>query len=395
MSSFFDELPDIPEKGGIFSDEYSKDTRKEKLNLSIGMIFDDDGKRKELKFIKEVETEIFEKNLDKEYSTLLGLPDYNKAVFKHFFPNNDLVEGGNFFCTQSATGGSALRVGSEILRKFLNETIYVSNLTFSFYSYLFNECNIKSYPYYDKDTKTLDFKNLQTFLHHLPDNSVINLQLCNHNPTGLDLNEQQWDTLAKLFQEKKHFAFFDCAYLGLASGSFEKDLYGLHCFLNHKVEFFLAYSSAKSSLNYSDDVGALIGWIKDPKIVENILSNIACINRGYFSFSSLQGARIIQNILSTRRIDLEKEISSIVSDLNEKRKTIVSLLTAQNADSELINLIRHQKGIYLFLDLNNEQVEIFKKKFGIYVCDYGRVNLTGLNKSNIEYFTENLVKLIK
>lgn len=393
MSSYFDNISEV-KTNDLFSNDFEKDTRKNKINATIGMIFDKNGKIQERSFIKTIEKELYDQNLDKEYSTLLGLADFNKAVFNLFFPNEELVEGGNFFCTQSATGGSALRIGSDILRRFLNKTIHVSNLTFSLYNFLFSECNIEKYPYYDRETKSLDVEEMVKYLNHIPDESVINLQVSNHNPTGLDLNQQQWEKLAKVFSQKKHFAFFDSAYLGYSTGDFQKDLLGVNIFLKNKIEFFLAYSSAKSTLNYSDDIGALIGFIKDPEIVNNIKSNLAVINRGYYSFSSLQGARIVTRMINTKKVELENEVAEIVKRLDDNRAKIVELLTEKRVNEKQINLIKSQKGIYLFLDLDSNQVKRFRDEFGVYVCENGRANLTALNESNITLFAESLAKLL-
>jgi aspartate aminotransferase len=393
--SYFENIKEIPTEEGLFSNEFEKDTRKDKLNCSIGMIYDEEGNKKEISFIKEVETELFNKNLNKEYSTLLGLQEFNQSVFKLFFPNEELVEGGNFFCIQSSTGGSALRIGSDLLRKNLSNDIYVSDPTFSMYKYLFSQANIKHYPYYDKENKCLDFDGFITFLNHLPEQQVINIQVSNHNPTGLDLSEKQWEILAKTFLTKKHFAFFDCAYLGYSTGKFDKDLFGVHTFLKNKIEFFLAYSSAKTTLNYSDDIGALMGWLNDSEIVKNVLSNLAVINRSYYSFASLQGARIVNHFLTLKKSELEKEINSIVLNLNDKREYFVKLLLENNVNRKVVELVKSQKGIYLFLDLNDLQVAKLKKDHGIYLCENGRANLSSLNKNNIERFVEAYLSIIK
>eukprot|EP00340_Litonotus_pictus_P002292 CAMPEP_0170515008 /NCGR_PEP_ID=MMETSP0209-20121228/1493_1 /TAXON_ID=665100 ORGANISM="Litonotus pictus, Strain P1" /NCGR_SAMPLE_ID=MMETSP0209 /ASSEMBLY_ACC=CAM_ASM_000301 /LENGTH=373 /DNA_ID=CAMNT_0010799299 /DNA_START=23 /DNA_END=1140 /DNA_ORIENTATION=+ len=372
MSNFFKDLPEVPKESPFFSNEYEEDTRKEKINANIGMIYNDEGKLHELSFIKDVEKELFDKKLDKEYSSLIGSPDYNNAVFKLFFPEQELKDGGNFFSTQSITGGSALRVGSDLLRKAVSPDIYLSNLTFSLYYKLFSECNINQYPYYSHETKEIDFKGMTQYLEYIPDKSVINLQLSNHNPTGLDLSKEQWDQLALVFKKKNHFAFFDCAYLGHSSGSFSEDLYGLHSFLNSEIEFFLAFSSAKISLNYGEDVGSLLGWMKNPTAVKKVVSNILNLNRALFSFPSLQGARILTNILQNRRQEQEKELREIHSELKEKRQAVVESMSKKGMNEKTLGLIKSQKGIYLFLDLSEDQVIILKKNYSIYLADNGR-----------------------
>jgi len=391
MTSFFDDLPDIPEN--YEECEYKNDPREFKINSTIGMIYNEDGSLMQHPFIKEIEKELVEAQLDKEYTKLQGLPDYYNQVFKIFF-NQEYSDGGNFYAGQSVTGGSALRICSDVIKNFLTDTIYVSNLTFSFYYDLFSKLNIQQYPYYNSSKKNLDFIALIDFLNNIPDNSAINLQLSNHNPTGIDFSSHQWDDLAEVFKKKNHFALFDCAYLGLASGTVEGDIYGLRKFQSLEIEFLLAFSSAKCTRNYSDDVGGVIAWLKDPKSTSNLQSLFNSYNRGFYSLPSLQGARIFTKIFKEKREEFDVSLKNTVEHLNLLREKIVNTLKKKGVKDEFISFLNLQKGIYMFLDLLSEQLNELKIKYAIYLGEHGRVNLTSINSKNIEYFCECISKII-
>lgn len=389
--SFFDNTPNFPKENNLFSNQFKLDTNPNKINAAIGMIWNDKGQLHELPFIKDIEQTLYDNKLDKEYSTLLGITSFNKDIFEYLLPNQKLTE--NFFCTQSTTGGSALKIGSDILRNYFNKKIYLSNLTFSLYYNLFSEMEIDTYPYFNCEKNEFEFESMKSFLENLPNKSLINLQVSNHNPTGIDLDKSQWDELSAIFKQKQHFAFFDCAYLGLTTGNKEDDMYCIDLWVKENLEFFLAYSSAKTTLNYSDDIGYLIGYLNNNQAVENVKSNIAVLNRGMYSFSSLQGARILNSIITNKewREAHYSYIQQISKELSSKKLVILEKLGSYKA---LWKLISKQKGLYLFLNLSKDQIKNLQENYSIYVADNGRVNLSALNSSNIDYFVDCLSKII-
>lgn len=384
--SLFEEIDFDFEEDQMFNkNDFLNDSRKEKINCSIGMIWNEDETLRSHPKMFDLENELLSKNLDKEYSTLTGISSINENIKKLFFGED--CDDKRFFVSQMSSGGAALRIGSILLRKFLNSEIYVSNLTFNLYYNLFEDLEIKTYPYFDSKNKRLDFENLMNFLENIKENSILNFQLSNHNPTGLDFNKDQWDNLAKVISKKNHFVFFDCAYLGL-SKNIEDEIYPLKLFYQSKIEFFLAFSSAKMTYNYSEDIGYLLGWTKCETTTKDLIDNIKILNRAHFSFTSLHGARIINEIINQKLyIEETKFMRNRISIL---RNDIINKLKKKNFNNSLLDFYASQTGIYLFLDLSNNQVNELKIKYGIYVLLGGRVNITSINNKNIDYFVDSI-----
>lgn len=391
--SFFSHINDIEISCNLFNDDFSKDQRENKIDASIGLIYDESGKVESLKIVEETEKDLLALNLDKEYSTLQGLPVMVNAVTQLIF-NNDLE---NIVGAQSITGGGSLRLGADILKTYVNSTIYFSDLTFGCYHDLFGAFNIKYYPYYDSEAQNLAFDSLVSFLKEIPEKSIINIQVGCHNPTNLNFSREQYDILAEIFYDRNLLAFFDMAYLGLSTGNIEDDFYSLRLFKQKGIEFFLAVSTGKAFLNCSNDIGIFIAHIVDSEAANRVKSLISVLNRSVFSFPSLQGARIIQYILTNEqktkewKIQLGNVFSRINSIRLELNKRLAEKLTT---NSRLLSLISKQQGIYLFLSLNLTQINKLKHDYAIYLADHGRVNLTSINPKNIDYFIEKLTQVL-
>jgi len=105
---------------------------------------------------------------------------------------------------------------------------------------------LKSYRYYDKNTVGLDFEGLKADLEGAPEKSVVILHACAHNPTGVDPTKEQWKELAELFKKKQHFAFFDMAYQGFASGDVDGDAFAPRYFVDQGLPIVLSQSFAKN-----------------------------------------------------------------------------------------------------------------------------------------------------
>ena len=401
--SFFDELPDIEEKNSFFNNQYELDTRKNKINASIGLIYssDDNTKLESYSFMNEIEKRLYDKNLNKEYSTLQGIPDFMTSVFNLFFPDENLNDS-KIIVSQSMTGGSALRLGAEIIKNYISECIYTSNETFSLYYNIFKRLEIKTYPYYEYNenhNSNFCFDKTKEYFKNLPNNSVVNLQLSSHNPTGLDPDYNQWEELANIFKEKNHLAFFDCAYLGYGSGSFEEDLTGVRIFQKYGLEFMLAVSTGKPFLNCSNDIGIFFACINDHNSRKNVKNLISVLNRSKFSFPSLHGARIIMEILNDKNVKEKwiQEHSNIFKRVYSIRLRIIDSLeklNKSNISESKIKFLKEQKGLYMYLDIDNEKVELLKKEYGIYLSNKGRINITSINNSNIEYFVNSIAKVL-
>jgi aspartate/tyrosine/aromatic aminotransferase len=390
--SRFSKVPSAP-YNKMFStkEKFEKSTNNNKMNLSLGMLYDEEGKLISFSSVEQSEKMILDLNMNKEYPPITGMPEFCSAIQNLFFPqDSDVVKEGRILTAHTITGGAALRVCAEVINRFLPKKIHLSNLTFLPYKNIFTNLEICYYPYYNSETKSLDVDAFLEYLYKIENNSIICLQLSSHNPTALDFDKESWDRICEVMKNKSHLALFDAAYLGYGNGDICSDLYPIHKFAENKIEMFICYSSAKNFANYSDDVGALMVVMNKKEPVMKLKTHLVVINRSLFSFVSLYGSRVIERILNTnlKQVWLEDQ-KSVYKRITELRSEIISEIEKEGVNIN-INFLKSQKGIYIFLDLNENQVDRLAEEFGIFLCDNGRLNISGMKKHQIAYFVQSL-----
>jgi len=370
--------------------KFNLSTNEKKINLTIGMLKDDDGIRlRELSTVRKAELEVINQNLNKEYTPMAGTPDFLSSIRSLIFPEEQFPSSNtNILVIQTITGGGSLRSGSELIRKLISNKIYVSNQTFSPYKSIFRDLEVISYPYFNSENKSLDITKLLSFLEKIEDKSVVNFQVSSHNPTGLDPSKEEWEKIAEICMKKNILVFFDLAYLGYGNGSIEEDLFPIHYFQRKNIEMLISYSSGKSFMNYCDDIGALLVSTRERSSLEKIKAHLFVINRGLFSFSSIYGSRIISRILLDEKLKGEwlNELQETWKNLRAKRQDILNALIKENVHQ--VDFLKNQKGIYMFFDLNNAQVDYLGDKYSIFVVPGGRISISSLAADKIEYFAK-------
>lgn len=397
-SSFFVRVPNIP-SNKLFDLKkiYEKSENPNKMNLSIGMLYNEDGSLVKFESVETAQKMIHADDMNKEYPPITGVPEYNLCIQRLFFPDSsDVVIEKRILTTQSVTGGSSLRVGAEIIYKFLQRKIHLSNLTFGPYRNIYSNLEISYYPYFDESTQKLDVDSFVDYLNKIDNKSNINLQLSGHNPTALDLSKDDWERISQVMSLKSHIAFFDVAYLGYGKGSIEDDLYPIHLFAERKIEMLISYSSAKNFANFSDDVGAMIIVLNNPEALIKLKTHLIVINRSLFSFSSLYGARIIERILNNESLKNMwiQDLKKILYRISYLRKLVWEEMESQNVDFNY-DFLKQQKGIYIFLNLSENQVEILAKDYSIFLCDRGRINILSIDETKIKYLVSSLKEVLK
>jgi len=272
--SVFQNVTNVPTDPLFLAYEnYTNCKAKNKINLTIGTITEpgNESNLYEFKCVSKAQDLIAKEELDKEYPPLTGIPEYNSTIQNLFFDkDSNVVKEKRILTVQAITGGAALKIGADILRKLVAKSIYLSNKTWGFYTGLFQSLEIKYYPYFNEKTKTLDFENMVSFFKNLEKGSVVNLQLNCHNPTGIDLNLEQWEIIGKICAENKIFAFIDIAYLGFSSGSIQEDFAPVRLLERLGVEMFIVYCTEKNFGTYSDPVGNLIVILNKPQPINAI-----------------------------------------------------------------------------------------------------------------------------
>lgn len=242
------------------SEAFKADTNPKKINLGVGAYRDDKGKPYVLPSVLKAEQTIMSKNLDKEYTGITGVPAFTKlAAVLAYGSDSAAIKEGRVAITQSISGTGALRFGGQFLaRWFPNKTIYLPTPSWGNHTPIFKDSGleVKSYRYYDPKTISLDINAMIEDIKNMPDNSIVLLHACAHNPTGVDPTKEQWHQISDVVKSKGHFAFFDMAYQGFASGDTVKDAYALRYFVDQGHSLCLSQSFAKNMGLYGERVGA-------------------------------------------------------------------------------------------------------------------------------------------
>ncbi len=395
MSYFFSNVSKAPPDSILgLTVSYLKDPREKKVNLSVGIYKTEDGKTPILSCVKEAEESLLKEEESKSYLPIDGDSTYLDEV-------GNLLLGKNLYkqlavdlsLVQSLGGAGALRLGGEFLSQECKESsCYISNPTWPNHEAIFHQSglSVHRYPYYDFVKKNVDFEALYDFLSNLPSQSIIVLHTNCHNPSGADLNKEQWSLLADLFLSKKLIPFFDAAYLGFDS-SFEEDAYPIRLFANKGIEFLAAVSFSKNFSLYAERIGVLVLFSKG-NAAPAVLSQLKKLVRRNYSNPPRHGAKVIAKILKTSslRLKWEEELSEMRDRIGSLRALLVSKLRTAPMRTDY-SYVLDKKGLFSFCDLSKEQVERLIEDHAIYMTSDGRMNIAGLNASNIEAVVKALV----
>ena len=375
----------------ILLEQYKNDNNVNKINLLRGVYKNNYNKPLTLESVKNAKK--LNINNNHEYLSTDGDYEFLKLSNKFIYGEED-YNNSNIKSIQSLSGTGALRIGAEYINKYISNTIYIPNYTWSNHDAVFNASglNIKTYEYFNKEENKIEYSNYLNDLNNLPDKSVILLHSCAHNPTGTDPTNEQWKEIADIIKTKNHIPFFDNAYQGFASGDYNKDAFSHRYFLQNNIGFLLAHSYSKNFGLYGERVGLLSfhlnEQIGDKKSIKNKMNDII---RPMYSCPPLNGSNLVKTILSNEQLFemWKNDCSDMSLRINTIREKIANNVTNHNLD-----YITNQIGMFGFLNLSEEQIDLLISKYSIYLPYDGRISLSGLNDSNIDYFTDKLNEIL-
>jgi aspartate/tyrosine/aromatic aminotransferase len=293
---------------------------------------------------------------------------------------------------QTPGGTAALRTGFSFLARFGPHKLYLPDPTWQNHTLICTYAQIPyaTYPYYDPHTLALDFPGMCTALRTLPPHSIVLLHASCHNPTGVDPSPEQWQELSNLIKQRHLIPFFDLAYQGFGSGLAE-DVYPIRLFAQENHEMFIAYSYSKNFGLYGERVGLFAALTHESEITKRLSSQFKRIVRTMYSNPPLHGSRIVSTILKSSELcsEWENELKGMRQRIKEMRESLVQRLNAHHVrlNTPAINA---QQGIFSFLGLDEDQVRFLRETHAIYMPDNGRINVAGLNESNIDYVAKAL-----
>lgn len=377
-------------------DLYSKCKNPEKVNLTIGAYRNENLQPVVFESVRLAEEEIFKEDFSRQYLPFLGDEEFNELTQKTIFdpniplikenPKLNVIEHKRITTIQSISGSGSLRIGAEFLSKYINKKIYFSDLTWPNHVPIFELAGMQAekYPYYNAETKELDFDNLINFLKKAEENSIVLLHVCGHNPTGVDPDKNQWKEICKVMQERNLFPYFDLAYQGYVSGDLIEDIFPIYEFLNNDFEMFIAQSFSKSMNLYGERAGSLHVVVNDTDSIEKIKGLFAEIAKGIYLVPVGHGSRIIKRVLGNEKLRKmwEEELKIGVKRLNYVRNKLFEELNKINTKGNWDH-IKNQKGMFSYSGLNEKQCCVLIEKHNIFLVKSGRISLSGLNDKNI------------
>ncbi|KAL2739600.1 hypothetical protein V1477_010989 [Vespula maculifrons] len=371
---------------------FNEDTYKKKVNLAIGAYRTTEGKPWVLPVVKKVEKQLAADELQNhEYLPILGLDSFCQAATKMLLgPNSSAIAQGRAFGIQTLSGTGALRVAAECLSRILNyDTFYYSKPTWENHKLVFLNGGFKNaceYTYWDYENRRIDLDGMLKDIKNAPENSVIILHACAHNPTGCDPTPEQWQKIADVIEENRLFTIFDSAYQGFATGDLDKDAFAVRMFAERGMEFICAQSFAKNFGLYNERAGNMVIVMSDIKEAIEFKSQVTLIIRAMYSNPPNHGARIVSTVLNNPDLceEWKEHIRTMSGRIQQMREGLYQRLLKLGTPGTWEH-ITTQIGMFSYTGLSERQVKHLLDQFHIYLLRSGRINICGLTEYNLDY----------
>lgn len=327
-----------------------------------------------------------------------GGAEFNQQIQALIFGANNQAHLDNRVRTVQTPGGcGALRVAAELINRARPAaTIWVSDPTWANHVPLLGDAGleIKTYPYYAAAAQGLKVDAMLTAFEHIPAEDLVLLHGCCHNPCGVDLDPSHWDAIAALAVKRGFTPFVDLAYLGLGLG-LNEDAYGVRKLAATVPEMLVASSCSKNFGLYRERVGALS--IVSPTVAqaEVVYGQVQNVARGIYSMPPNYGGALVGRILNDPKLrtQWDRELTEMRDRINNLRAELAQKF-ATRLKSQRFDFIPRQRGMFSFLGLSTEQVQLLKTKYSIYMVDSSRINVAGINSRNIDYFCDAVCSVL-
>ncbi|MCB2021809.1 MAG: aspartate/tyrosine/aromatic aminotransferase [Burkholderiaceae bacterium] len=370
------------------NEAFQKDPRPHKINLSIGIYFDNEGRLPMLESVRRAELQIVEAGGPKPYQAIEGAANCRAEVQKLLFgPGHEAVKSGRVATIQSIGSSGSLRVGADFIhRQFPASAVWVSDPTWDNHRAMFEGAGltVHTYPYYDATTGGVRFDAMLEALRAIPKRSVVLLHACCHNPTGVDLTRAQWEALIPVLRERELIPYLDLAYQGYGEGM-EADAWAPRAFADGGLSFFIANSFSKSMSLYGERCGALSVVCPDADQAERVLGQLKFTVRRNYSSPPIFGGQLVARVLGDPALRKlwESEVAAMRERILAMRKALHGVLSAKLPGRDL-NYFLTQHGMFSYTGLSPAQVDRLREEFAVYLVRSGRVCVAGLNTGNVE-----------
>lgn len=380
------------------NEAFNADPRSSKVNLGVGVYFTDEGRIPLLRAVAAAEQARIQAHAPRGYLPIEGIASYDSAVQKLLFGQDAaLLQAGRVITTQSLGGTGALKIGADFLKRLLPEAcVAISNPSWENHRALFESAGfpVHNYRYYDAASQGVDRQGMLDDLRALPARSIVVLHACCHNPTGVDLELDDWKAVLEVLREREHVPFLDIAYQGFGDG-IDEDAFAVRLFAESGLNFLVSSSFSKSFSLYGERVGALSIVTDSQEESTRVLSQVKRVIRTNYSNPPTHGATVVGNVLNSTELRAmwEQELAEMRERIRDMRTTMVEQLASLGAKRDF-TFVARQRGMFSYSGLTPEQVERLKSEFGIYAVGTGRICVAALNSGNIRAVTEAIVKVL-
>jgi aromatic-amino-acid transaminase len=380
------------------TEQFVADTNPRKVNLGVGVYYDDNGKLPLLECVRKAEEKITQARAAKGYLPMDGIAAYDKAVQALAFgADSEPVKSGRIATVQAIGGTGGLKVGADFLhRLYPDAKVLISDPTWENHRGIFRDAGFEvgTYAYYDAARRGIDFEGMLAALNAAPAGTIVLLHACCHNPTGYDLTPAQWDQVVATVNARKLVPFVDMAYQGFSQGLAE-DRIAVEKFVAAGEDFFLSTSFSKSMSLYGERVGALSVVCANKEEQVRVLSQLKLVVRTNYSNPPTHGGLLAATIMTTPELRAlwEQELAGMRTRIKQMRTAIVEKLKAAGVKGDF-SFIAQQVGMFSYSGLGKDQMLRLRNEFGVYGIDSGRICVAALNSRNIEYVAECIAKVV-
>jgi aromatic-amino-acid transaminase len=380
------------------TEQFNADPNPHKVNLGVGVYYDENGKLPLLKCVAEAERQMLEVPKARGYLPIDGIAAYDRAVQGMVFgADSPAVQAGRIATVQALGGTGGLKIGADFLRQLdPRAQVLISDPSWENHRALFTQAGfqVSAYPYYDAARRGVDFEAMLAALKAAAPGTVVVLHACCHNPTGYDITPAQWRQVVEAVKAGRLVAFLDMAYQGFGDGIAE-DGEAVRQFLAAGLDFFVATSFSKSFSLYGERVGALSVVCEDKDEAARVLSQLKIVIRTNYSNPPTHGAQVVATVLSTPALRAlwEEELAGMRDRIKQMRNALAARLKAAGVKQDM-QFIAQQRGMFSYSGLTQAQMQRLRSEYGIYGTDTGRICVAALNAANIEAVAQAITKVI-
>jgi aromatic-amino-acid transaminase len=380
------------------NEQFAADTHPNKVNLGVGVYYDDEGKLPLLQCVLAAERKMAEKPAPRGYLPIDGIAAYDSAVKSLVFgADSEPIRAGRVATVQALGGTGGLKIGADFLRQLKpGSKVLISDPSWENHRALFTNAGfqVESYPYYDAARRDINFDGMLGALKSAPAGTIVVLHACCHNPTGYDITAAQWDQVVAAVKDGGLIAFLDMAYQGFGHGIAE-DGAVIGKFVAAGLDFFVSTSFSKSFSLYGERVGALSVLCQSKDEADRVLSQLKIVIRTNYSNPPTHGGALVATVLGTPELrkQWEQELAGMRSRIKQMRQKLVDGLKAAGVQQDM-SFITRQIGMFSYSGLSKDQMVRLRSEFGIYGTDTGRMCVAALNSRNIQHVCASIAKVV-